>query len=57
MGTTQQQAWQAIGAAKNIKRWITVQPANDSEKARLMIADFVHMARLLNHKAVREGRG
>lgn len=42
--------------AKNIKLWITANPANDSEYARLKIADYVHMARLFNHKLLRERR-
>jgi hypothetical protein len=47
---------QAIGAAKNIKRWMTVNPRYDTPEARLQMADFVHMARLLNHKQIRDRR-
>jgi len=45
---------QAIGAAKNIKHWFTINPRYDTPQARLQMADFVHLARMLNHKQIRD---
>lgn len=52
-----QRVMQAMGAARNIKRMMTVNPDKyDTPTFRATLADMVFMARLMNQQAVREKR-